>query len=157
MGLGKLVVDVPSLVTMLLEENDTVRWKLSNTENFPDTSKILDIQLSGREILVTLVDNGLPDSTTGKGVFAEDMIESLVKFTKIEGFEDHKQRDFDRMALELENIFRLNQLARGLGLADFSKRFTYLAQRCLAVQRGQDPEELAQPEGTVESSNNQPG
>ncbi len=157
MGLTRLIMNAPGLAHMFLVNVPDRKYALSNTEDLPENCKIIAYEIEDQNLVFILSSPDLPEPTEDLPMLDE----SVATSTTFDGPDDNTQEYVERAGQELENIFRLNQLARGLTIEEFSKRFAYLAQRCLAVQRGENPEELVQPEGyseeKIETSNNQPG
>ena len=157
MGLIKLKVDVVGLTSMILDDTPDRKYELNSDESLTADCKIVAFDIENKDLVIILSSPNLPELKED----LPELPESSAIGTAVDGPDNNTQEYVERAGQELENIFRLNQLARGLTIEEFSKRFAYLAQRCLAVQRGENPEELVQPEGyseeKIETSNNQPG
>ena len=136
MGLAKLVVDVQSLTTILLEEpSDRVR-KLSNTEHLPSDSVVFQAKIQDGKLYITLSHTDLPELTFGQELLESDMEVEIFETTPAQ------QLRLDRYEIELQNMIHLQTISSRLTLPQFNNELTKLSTRVLSVLRHEDPDEV---------------
>lgn len=160
MGLAKLHVDARSLVTMLLDDSETRQWKMSNSEDLPPGSKVVQLAMDEATITFTVTHPDLAEPDLGFDFPLDHILGSTASFVSAEVTEDQQLR-LDRYERELRHLMALADIGKSLSLADFNIQLTQLATRVVAVLRHEDPDEVIRVSGVQEvkigeAPNNQP-
>ena len=146
MGLAKLVVDVQSLATMLLEDSTNRLVRMSNTGNLPSDSKILVANIEDDKIKILLSHPALPEPEEGGWAGFDSLIESNMEVEVFETTPDQQLR-LDRYEIELRNVAYLTSIAKSLPEGKLHAKLVELTTRVLAVLRHEDPDKVLQVAG----------
>lgn len=147
MGLAKLVINLPSLIAIILEESDrTIR--LSSTEPLPEDSKIFAASVLGNELVLTLAHKDLPEPEINFEELEVDLLESGVGIESFEMTEDQQLR-LDRYEVEMRNMIHLQSIAQSLSLKQFNKELVKLSMRVQAVMRHENPDIVIETAGIL--------
>jgi hypothetical protein len=139
MGLAKLVVDVQSLLTMLLDEEEARRWKASNTETLPSDASILTVSFEDGDLVYVLNHTSLPEVD---GRLSDiSILRSKAEFMAFEVTEDQQDR-LNMYEQVLGNVMELASLAPGLTLKVFNEKLKLLATKAQAAMRKDNIEDV---------------